>query len=101
MPSGHEERGAGFASAEEEVRGVRSGVVDDEEEDDDDSADADAVAGAAGADVGALRAVGVVLKKTRVAAAAGGAVRVRGWAVSCRTVAPAARRRHVRQIMVA
>lgn len=97
MPAAQDESGLAAAAsvaavpAEAGVRGVRSGVVDDE---------ADSVAGAAAGDVGeALRMVSVVLKD-RVAAGVIVA-RVRGCAgVIWRAESTDARRIHVRQIMI-
>ena len=92
MPAGQEERSAALESAGGGVRGVRSGVDDESAE----SAAEAVAAGAAAAGVGAVLRVVRVVVKGRVAADA----RASGWAVICRVVNPAARRRHVRQIMV-
>jgi hypothetical protein len=87
VPSAQEDRdpAAGSLPAAGGVRGVRSGV---------DSAAA-VVAGAAAAGVGAALRVRRVVVKLRAAVD-----RANGWGVIWRVVNPAARRRHVRQIMV-
>ena len=89
MPSAQEDRDPVAASppAAGGVRGVKSGV--------DSAVEAAAAAGAAAAGVGAALRVRRVVVKLRAAV-----VRANGWGVIWPVVSPAARRRHVRQIMV-